>query len=147
LKEGKAVSKKEDDIGNRYRSLDEKVRLEPESEEAIRPDYLITFPFEYQGKDTEVVIETDEFTVLCPWTGLPDFGTLTVRYVPDKECLELKSVKYYLLSYRSVGILQESAANRILRDLVEACRPRSMTVTLDYKVRGGLHSVVTAKHE
>ena len=95
---------------------------------------------------TVVEVETEEFTALCPWSGLPDFGTLAVRYVPDRECLELKSLKYYLMSYRSVGILQEHAAGRILRDLAAACRPKSMTVTLDYRVRGGLHSVVTVNH-
>lgn len=135
-----------DDLARRYRALDEKVRLRVETEEAIRPDCLITFPYEYPGGGAEVTIETEEFTALCPWTGMPDFGTLTVRYAPDGLAVELKSLKYYLLSYRSVGILQENAANRILGDLVAACRPERMTVTLDYRVRGGLHSVVTVSH-
>ncbi len=100
----------------------------------------------HESQSAEVEVETEEFTALCPWSGLPDFGTLVVRYVPDRECLELKSLKYYLMSYRSVGILQEHAAGRILRDLAAACRPKSMTVTLDYKVRGGLHTVVTVNH-
>ena len=136
----------DDDLARRYRSLDEKVRLHIETEEAIRPDCLITFPYEYAGSGAEVTIETAEFTCLCPWTGLPDFGTPTVRYVPGESCIELKSLKYYLLSYRSVGILQENAANRILRDLAAASRAERMTVTLDYGVRGGLHSVVTVSH-
>lgn len=136
----------EDDLAKRYRSLDETVRAHREGEDAIRPECLITFPYEYPGRDAEVVVKTKEFTALCPWSGLPDFGTLTVSYVPDGECLELKSFKYYLLSYRSVGILQEHAANRILDDLVKASRPKRMTVTLDYRVRGGLHSTVTVNH-
>jgi len=142
----------EDDLAKRYRSLDETVRPHREGEEAIRAECLIVFPYEDRGRDapapvgTVVEVETEEFTALCPWSGLPDFGTLTVRYVPDRECLELKSLKYYLMSYRSVGILQEHAAGRILRDLAAACRPKSMTVTLDYKVRGGLHCVVTVNH-
>ena len=139
----------EDDLAKRYRSLDGTVRPHREGEEAIRPECLIVFAYEDQGRDApaaEVEVETEEFTALCPWSGLPDFGTLTVRYVPDRECLELKSLKYYLMSYRSVGILQEHAAGRILRDLAAACRPKSMTVTLDYRVRGGLHSVVTVNH-
>lgn len=136
----------DDDLARRYRSLDEKVRPRVETEEAIRPDCLITFPYEYVGSGAEVTIETAEFTCLCPWTSLPDFGKLTVRYVPGESCIELKSLKYYILSYRSVGILQENAGVRILRDLAAACRPERMTVTLDYGVRGGLHSVVTVSH-
>ena len=84
---------------------------------------------------------------MCPWTGLPDFGTLTVKYEPDSACIELKSLKYYLLSYRGVGIVQEHAAHRILDDLVAACQPVRMTVTLDYRVRGGLHTTVTVRYE
>ncbi len=136
----------DDDLARRYRSLEEKVRPHVETEDAIRPDCLITFPYEYAPHGAEVTIETAEFTCLCPWTGLPDFGTLTVRYVPRESCIELKSLKYYVMSYRSVGILQEDAGVRILRDLVAACRPERMTVTLDYRVRGGLHSVVTVGH-
>ena len=91
-------------------------------------------------------LDTDEFTAVCPWTGLPDFGTLTVRYVPDRALLELKSFKYYLLSYRQVGIVQEHAANRILQDLVAVCRPLRMSLTLDYKTRGGIHTMVEVSY-
>ena len=91
-------------------------------------------------------LDTDEFTAVCPWTGLPDFGTLTVRYVPDRTLLELKSFKYYLLSYRQVGIVQEHAANRILQDLVAVCRPLRMSLTLDYKTRGGVHTTVEVSY-
>jgi 7-cyano-7-deazaguanine reductase len=122
-------------------------RYKQPSEGTIDSNCLLAFDYEYPEQDAEVVIDTDEFTAVCPWTGLPDCGTLSVRYVPDRLCIELKSLKYYLLSYRSVGIVQEHAANRILRDLVSACRPRRMTVTLDYKVRGGLHTTVTTRYD
>ena len=121
--------------------------LTPEPESAIDAACLLSFDYDYPGQQAEVVIDTDEFTAVCPWTRLPDVGTLTVRYVPDRSCIELKSLKYYLLSYRSVGIVQEHAANRILNDLVEACRPLRMSVELDYRVRGGIHTTVTATYE
>lgn len=115
-------------------------------EEAITPEVLETFPYQYPGRRAEVVLATDEWSCVCPFSGLPDYGTLTVRYVPHKVCLELKSVKYYLTSFRSVGMYQEHAANRVLEDLVRACGPREMEVTLDYRVRGGIHTIVTVRH-
>ncbi|MCI0796060.1 MAG: NADPH-dependent 7-cyano-7-deazaguanine reductase QueF [Chloroflexi bacterium] len=118
-----------------------------ESEGKINAGCLIVFDYEYAGQEAEVTIDTDEFTAVCPWTGLPDFGTLVISYVPDKTCIELKSLKYYLLSYTNVGIVQEHAANRVLNDLVALCRPVRMEITLDYKIRGGLHTVVTARYE
>ena len=133
------------ELKEKYEGLD--MQLPAKSEEAIDPDCLLTFEYEYPERDTEVVIDTDEFTAVCPWTGLPDFGTLTVSYVPGSTCLELKSLKYYLLSYTGVGIVQEHAANRILEDLVAACSPKRMTVTLDYNVRGGLHTTVTVGYD
>jgi 7-cyano-7-deazaguanine reductase len=114
--------------------------------EKVAPDLLETFAYEYPGREAEVDISTDEWSCVCPFSGLPDFGTLTIRYVPDTVCLELKSLKYYLTSYRSVGIYQEHAANRMLDDLVAACNPRRMEVTLDYRLRGGIHTVVTVRH-
>lgn len=135
-----------DELARRYRELDALVKPTARSEDALQPGCLLTFPYEYVGRDAEIVIETEEFTALCPWTGLPDFGVLTIHYVPQEACLELKSLKYYLLSFRAVGIVQENAANRILEDLVEACAPKTMTVALDYTVRGGLHTVVTVNH-
>ena len=133
------------ELQDKYEGLD--TRLEPEPETAIDRSCLLTFDYDYAGQEAEVAIDTDEFTAVCPWTGLPDFGTLTVRYVPDRTCIELKSLKYYLLSYRDVGIVQEHAANRMLNDLVAACQPLSMTVALDYKARGGLHTCVTVAYE
>lgn len=114
--------------------------------EAITPEVLETFPYEYPLRRAEVVITTDEWSCVCPFSGLPDYGTLTVRYVPRTMCLELKSVKYYLTSFRSVGIYQEHAANRLLEDLVRACQPVEMEVTLDYRLRGGIHTVVTVRY-
>lgn len=104
---------------------------------------LETFPYEYPGKDIVVMIQTDEFTAVCPWSGLPDFGNITIEYVPRRRILELRSCKYYLLSYRNVGIYQEHAANRILEDLARIASPKWMKVTVDYRIRGGIHTIVT----
>ncbi len=133
-----------DDIKERYAALD--IELEVAGEDAIDPAYLLTFPYDYPDDPAEVVIKTHEFTAVCPWTGLPDTGELTIAYVPRAQCLELKSLKYYLLTYRQVGIVQEHAANRMLADLVQACAPRTMTVSLDYTPRGGLHTVVSVRY-
>ena len=132
-------------LQGKYDSLS--VRYDADSKAAIDPGVLLAFDYEYPGQEAEVAIDTDEFTAVCPWTGLPDSGTLQVTYVPDKSCIELKSLKYYLLSYRQVGIVQEHAANRILNDLVAACQPLRMALTLDYKVRGGLHTAVTVAYQ
>ena len=133
-----------DDIKERYEALD--LKLEAADPDVIDPACLLTFPYDYADNPAEVVIETNEFTAVCPWTGLPDTGDLTITYVPGSQCIELKSLKYYLLSYRQVGIVQEHAASRILDDLVQACGPRAMTVCLDYTPRGGLHTVVTVRY-
>ena len=104
---------------------------------------LETFPYEYPGKDIVINIDTDEFTAVCPWSGLPDFATIHIDYVPDKLIIELRSLKYYLLSYRNVGIYQEHLVNRLLEDLVRCIRPKRMKVSADYKVRGGIHTVAS----
>jgi 7-cyano-7-deazaguanine reductase len=91
-------------------------------------------------------MESPEFTCVCPKTGQPDFGTIRVVYVPGEFCIELKSFKLYLWSYRNEGAFHESVTNRILDDLVAACRPRRMTVEGDFNVRGGIHTVVTARY-
>lgn len=114
--------------------------------EALTPGVLETFPYEYAGKAAVVEISTDEFTAVCPFSGLPDFGTLSVRYVPSAGCIELKSLKYYIQSYRNVGIYQEHAANRILEDLVACCHPSWLEVVLDYRLRGGIRTVVSVEH-
>jgi 7-cyano-7-deazaguanine reductase len=97
-----------------------------------------------QFPDYEIEIVTPEFTSVCPKTGLPDFGELVLRYVPDKLCLELKSYKMYLFSYRNVGIFQENVVNRVLRDVVKAANPVTATVVGDFAPRGGLGTIVTA---
>ena len=107
---------------------------------------LDTFPYEYPGKDITINIETDEFTAVCPWSGLPDFGIVKVDYVPDRVCLELRSLKYYLLSYRNTGIYQEHVVNKILDDLVRSAKPKWMKVTADYRIRGGIHTVVSREY-
>ncbi|HUT99927.1 MAG TPA: preQ(1) synthase [Myxococcota bacterium] len=135
-----------DDLNERYAALDGKVAITRQDESALRPDVLLAFDYEHPDREIEVLIESQEFTALCPWTGLPDFGMLSVRYTPDRLCLELKSLKYYLLSFRSVGIVQEHAAARILTDLARVVSPRRMAVTLDYRVRGGLHTSVSAQY-
>ncbi len=132
------------DLQEAYTALDHSYEVRGESE--IDTSCLLAFDYDYPGSECEVAMDTDEFTAVCPWTGLPDFGTLTVRYVPDRSLLELKSFKYYLLSYRQVGIVQEHAANRILQDLVASCRPLRMSLTLDYKTRGGVHTMVEVSY-
>jgi len=132
------------ELKEQYEGLDQE--LPSKSEEAIDPACLLTFQYEYPNQQSQVEIDTDEFTAVCPWTGLPDYGVLRISYVPGDSCIELKSLKYYLLSYRDVGIVQEHAVNRILNDLVAVCRPRSMKINLDYKVRGGLHTAVTVEY-
>jgi 7-cyano-7-deazaguanine reductase len=107
---------------------------------------LDTFPNPRPERDYEITIDCPEFTSMCPKTGLPDFGTITIRYVPDQTCIELKSLKYYLLAYRNQGIFYEAATNRILDDLVAACRPRRMTVTGAFTARGGITTKVVAEH-
>jgi 7-cyano-7-deazaguanine reductase len=121
-------------------------RYDREKVSAIDVAALETFPYEYQGKDIIVNIETDEFTAVCPWSGLPDFGTIRVEYIPGRVLIELRSFKYYLLSYRNVGIYQEHAVNRILEDLVRTARPKWMKVTADYRIRGGVHTVASREH-
>ena len=117
-----------------------------EGVEALTPAVLETFSYEYAGRDATIEISTDEWSCVCPFSGLPDFGTLSVRYLPSDVCIELKSYKYYLTSFRNVGIYQEHAANRVLDDLVACCKPKWMEVVLDYRLRGGIHTVVTVEH-
>lgn len=122
-------------------------RFDIQPEEAIDTAVLETTPFDYPDSATEVVYETDEFTSVCPWTGLPDFARLAIRYVPHHTLVELKSLKYYLTSYRNVGILQEHAVNRILNDLVQLLKPVSMAVEADFRERGGIKTRAVARYE
>ena len=120
-------------------------RFDVQPEDVIDVAVLEAIPFEYPGSATEVVYETEEFTAVCPWTGLPDFGTLTITYEPQDKLVELKSLKYYLNSFRNVGILQEHAVNRILNDLVALLEPVSMTVEAEYRERGGIKGYAIAE--
>jgi 7-cyano-7-deazaguanine reductase len=121
-------------------------RYDVQDVSTVDVDVLETFPYEYAGKDIVITIDTDEFTAVCPWSGLPDFATIQVDYIPGKVCIELRSLKYYLLSYRNVGIYQEHAVNRILDDLVKCSKPKWMKVTADYRVRGGIHTVASREY-
>jgi 7-cyano-7-deazaguanine reductase len=125
-----------------------------------RPDLLETFPNPYPGRDYLIRMTSSEFTSLCPMGGIesdaaeldllkggaPDFGTIRIEYVPAAHCIELKSLKLYLWSYRNDGIFYERAVNRILDDLVELLAPTRLSVTGDFNVRGGIQSVITATH-
>ena len=102
--------------------------------------------FRNQFKNYEITISIPEFTSVCPRTGLPDFGAITIRYVPDQWCVELKSLKMYILAYRNLGIFYENAVNRILRDFVKASKPINAVVTGEFNVRGGMKSVIEAPY-
>jgi 7-cyano-7-deazaguanine reductase len=126
-----------------------------------RPDLLETFANPYSDREYEIHMICDEFTSLCPLGGIetdaaelallkggaPDFGIIRITYVPAEKCLELKSLKLYLWSFRNDGIFYERAVNRILDDLVAACQPARLEVVGDFNVRGGIKSVITARHE
>ena len=106
-----------------------------------------TFPNPCPGREFEIAIDCPEFTSVCPKTGLPDFGAIRITYVPGDRCIELKSLKYYLIGFRDQGIFYEAVTNQILDHLVAACEPRRMTVIGDFSVRGGIKTVVTASYE
>lgn len=99
------------------------------------------------NRNYTIIHENQEFTSVCPKTGLPDFGTIILKYVPDKLCLELKSLKYYYLEFRNQGIFYEAVTNKILDDLVECCQPREMEVIANWKVRGGISSTIIASYK
>jgi 7-cyano-7-deazaguanine reductase len=103
--------------------------------------------FENQFENYEITISIPEYTSVCPKSGLPDFGTITIRYIPGKRCVELKSLKEYILAYRNLGIFYENAVNRILRDFVKASRPIRAMVTGEFNVRGGMKSTIVATYQ
>jgi 7-cyano-7-deazaguanine reductase len=105
---------------------------------------LASFPSQF--RDYEITITIPEYTSICPKTGLPDFGTITIHYVPDRLCVELKSLKVYIQGYRNLGIFYENAVNRILNDIVKLCRPVWATVTGEFNPRGGMRSVIEARY-
>jgi 7-cyano-7-deazaguanine reductase len=130
-----------------------------DSEERMRPQYTVeharggvrielpaieTWENQYHGY--EITITVPEYTSMCPRTGLPDFGTITIHYLPAKLCVELKSLKYYLLAYRNLGIFYENAVNRILDDVARACKPKWAVVKGEFTTRGGMHTMVEARY-
>ena len=108
---------------------------------------LETFPNPRPERDYQITIRCPEFTSVCPKTGLPDFGEIRIVYTPDKTCIELKSLKYYLLDYRNQGVFYETLTNKILDDLVAACHPKRMTVTGDFSARGGITTTIDATYQ
>ncbi len=107
---------------------------------------LECWPNQYPERNYQIEISMPEFTSVCPKTGLPDHGTITLTYVPDRWCVELKSLKMYMLAYRNLGIFQENIVNRFLADIVKACKPRTATVHGDFTPRGGIGTRVTAQY-
>ena len=113
----------------------------------MKKELLEIFDNTYPDRDYTIEIVNPEFTSVCPKTGLPDFGTITVSYVPDKTCIELKSLKYYFLEFRNAGIFYENITNKILDDLVGALQPRSLSVISEWKARGGITETVTVNYK
>jgi len=117
------------------------------SPDEVDKSILEIVPYEYPGRDINIEIVYPEFTSLCPRTGLPDFGKITIRYIPDTHIIELKSLKYYLMQYRWVGIFYEHLINRILEDLVSLVKPKSMEVIGEFNPRGGMTTKVVRRWE
>ncbi len=136
-----------EEFEKKEKEIREKLRNIRQSPDVVDREVLLAVPYEYAGKrDIEVEIIQPEFTSLCPMTGLPDFATITIRYVPDESIVELKSLKYYLLQYRQVGIFYESLVNRILDDLVAVVKPKRMEVIGEFTPRGGIKTIVKAEY-
>ncbi len=127
----------------RLSGLDRRYDTEPVS--SVDAAVLETFPYENPGEREVIRIDTNEFTAVCPYSGLPDFGTIRIEYIPGRSIVELRSLKYYLFSYRNVGVYQEHVVNRILRDLTQCCKPKWMKVEVDYNIRGGVHTTVSGE--
>jgi len=117
------------------------------SPDTIKKDIIEVVDYEYSGKrDIEIVIENEEFTSICPRTGLPDFGRITIRYIPRKKIIELKSLKYYFLQYRDVGIFYEHVINKILEDLVSLVKPSWMEIVGSFRIRGGIKTTTKTEY-
>ncbi|MBC8525140.1 MAG: NADPH-dependent 7-cyano-7-deazaguanine reductase QueF [Chlorobium phaeobacteroides] len=112
----------------------------------MQKELLEVFDNRFPDRDYTIEIVNPEFTSVCPITGLPDFGTITIRYIPDKVCVELKSLKYYYLEFRNAGIFYENVTNTILDHLVDLLKPRTLTVTTAWKARGGITETVTVSY-
>ena len=111
-----------------------------------RPE-IEAWPNQFSDRDYTIAITIPEFSCVCPKTGLPDYATIYIDYVPDKTCMELKSLKMYMHSFRDVGVFHENVANLIRDDIIKSCNPRELTVETDFNVRGGIHTTVTACYE
>ena len=122
-----------------YEGLQNKVRL-------LKTPALETWKNQYPDRSYIITIDIPEFTCICPKTGLPDFATIVIRYIPDKLCIELKSLKYYTIFYRDIGIFNENVVNKMLDDAVRACKPRWMEITGEFNARGGIKTTVSAEY-
>lgn len=130
------------------KSYEETIQYKVESPAIIKRDMLDPIQYGYHAKqDIDIIIEQPEYTSVCPMTGLPDFGCITVQYRPGEKIIELKSFKYYLLQYRNVGIFYEHLVNKILEDLVAVLSPKWIKVTGNFTPRGGVTSSVSAEYE
>ena len=127
-------------------SFEKQIKYTIESPDIVKTDVLVPMEYQYQ-RDIDIVIQQPEYTSVCPMTGLPDVGCITITYRPYNKIVELKSLKFYLLQYRNVGIFYEHVVNRILEDLVAVLAPRYMEVTGDFTARGGITTKVTAVFE
>ncbi|OGP61464.1 MAG: 7-cyano-7-deazaguanine reductase [Deltaproteobacteria bacterium RBG_13_49_15] len=130
-------------MGSKSKNLNYRI-LGPDT---VKTDLLEVIEYLYLGRDIEITIEHLEYTSVCPMTGLPDFGKITVRYVPSKKLIELKSLKFYLLQYRNVGIFYEHLVNRIMDDLVHILGPKKMEIIGEFTSRGGLTTRVSVSYE
>ena len=129
-------------------SLEKQIKYTIKSPDIVKTDVLVAMEYQYQGqRDIDIVIRQPEYTSVCPMTGLPDVGCISITYRPHNKIIELKSLKFYLLQYRNVGIFYEHVVNRILEDLVAVLEPRYMEVTGDFTARGGITTKVTAVFE
>lgn len=129
-------------------SSENRIKYRIESPDIVKTDVLDPIEYQYQNRrDIDIVIRQPEYTSVCPMTGLPDVGCITIKYRPYKKIIELKSLKFYLLQYRNVGIFYEHVVNRILEDLVSVLEPKYMEVTGDFTARGGITTKVTAVFE
>ena len=123
-----------------YEGLQGKVRN-------LKTPVIETWKNQYPDKDYIITIDIPEFTCICPKTGLPDFANITIKYIPDALCLELKSLKMYTIFYRDIGIFNENVVNKILEDCVRSCKPRSMVITGEFNARGGIKTTVSAEYK
>ena len=129
-------------------SLEKQMKSTIESPDIVKTDVLVPMDYQYQNqRDIDIVIQQPEYTSVCPMTGLPDVGCITITYRPYNKIIELKSLKFYLLQYRNVGIFYEHVVNRILEDLVAVLAPKYMEITGDFTARGGITTKVTVVFE